>query len=290
MNEPHLRPGLWLSLAGTEYAVQWINAGGIRTRTFLAGSAHEAPLLLLHGTGGHIENYSYNLAAHAQHFRTYAIDLVGHGWSDKPAITYEIDDYIDHVLHFLDAASIDRVHLSGQSLGGWIGARLASRHPDRVRRLVLNTAGGFVMNREAMQKAQQLGRAAAGVAMSRDTVKKRLEFLVHDPACISEEMIDIRYAIYSSPGYSETMEKILCLQNPETRSRNMLTAEELSRIRARTLVVWTDHDPIAGVQVGREMARLIPDSRFELMQGCAHWPQVEQPAQFNKLQLEFLRS
>jgi 2-hydroxy-6-oxonona-2,4-dienedioate hydrolase len=289
-DEQRSRPGLWLSMAGEDFSVQSIDAGGILTRTFLAGREHEQTLLMLHGTGGHIENYSYNLAAHARYFKTYAIDLVGHGWSDKPVIAYEIDDYIAHVLRFLDAVGVDRVHLTGQSLGGWIGARLAARYPDRVGRLVLNTAGGFVMNRDAMQKAQRLGRAASGVQGTREAVRKRLEHLVHDPTCISAEMVDIRYAIYSSPDFAGTMERILCLQDPEIRSRNLLTPEELTKIRARTLVVWTDHDPMAGIEVGREMARLIPDSQFELISGCAHWPQFEQPERFNELQLAFLRA
>ena len=289
MTEPSLRSTFWNALQGTPYHIEWVDAGGIRTRTLQAGAQNDSPLLLVHGTGGHIENYIYNIGAHGERFRTIAFDLVGHGWSDHPLIDYEIATYVDHILRLLDALGIEKAHMSGQSLGGWVLARLAARYPDRVDRLVLNTAGGFSANRQVMDKARDLGRAAAtGVPTSRDAVRKRLEFLVHEPASIAEEMVDVRHAIYSMPGYGEIMSRITCLQDPEIRARNLLTSEELEQIQARTLVVWTDYDPIAAEETGRALADLIPNSRFELIHGCAHWPQVERPERFNTLQIEFL--
>ena len=75
-------------------------------------------LIFLHGTGGHAEAYVRNLAAHAAHFDTYAIDMLGHGYTSKPDYDYEIPRYIEHLLGFLDARGIERVSLSGESLGG----------------------------------------------------------------------------------------------------------------------------------------------------------------------------
>ena len=79
---------------------------------------------------------------HGEHFRTVAIDMVGHGWTDKPPGNYEMPRYGDHVLGVLKALGRDRAHMSGESLGGWVATYMAVKHPETVDRLVLNTAGG----------------------------------------------------------------------------------------------------------------------------------------------------
>jgi len=107
---------VWLSLTGVPFAQRYYNAGGIKTRCVEAGEGD--PLILLHGIGGHAETYVRNLEAHAQHFRTMAIDMIGHGFTDKPDTPYTIPVYVKHLLDFMDAAGIKRAHLSGESLGG----------------------------------------------------------------------------------------------------------------------------------------------------------------------------
>ena len=135
----------WNDLRQASFDQGYLNAGGIRTRYLHAGSHDKPPLILLHGTGGHAECYSRNLAAHGEHFDTWAIDLIGHGWSDKPDLPYEIDNYVEHVKAFMDELGIARALISGESLGGWVGARFALKYPTAVERLVLNTTGGATM-------------------------------------------------------------------------------------------------------------------------------------------------
>ena len=97
---------------------------------------------------------------HAEDRPVMAIDLLGHGYTDKPDHDYAIADYGRHVLDVLDARGWDRVHISGESLGGWIAAKLAADHPDRVEKLVLNTAGGFTANPAVMERLRALSLAA----------------------------------------------------------------------------------------------------------------------------------
>ena len=116
---------LWGDLRGAVFEQGYLDAGGIRTRYLHSGSKGKPVLLLLHGTSGHAECYSRNLAAHGAHFDTYAIDMVGHGWSDKPDTPYEIDVYVEHLRVVLDTLGCARAHISGESLGGWVAARFA---------------------------------------------------------------------------------------------------------------------------------------------------------------------
>ena len=150
---------VWADLQGVAFDQGYVDAGGIRTRYLHAGSADKPGLIFLHGTGGHAEAYVRNLAAHAAHFNTYAIDMLGHGYTDKPDYDYEIPRYLDHLLAFIDAVGMDRVSLSGESLGGWVAGAFAVAHPGRVNRLVLNTAGADKVKPDALAslRASTLG-------------------------------------------------------------------------------------------------------------------------------------
>lgn len=278
---------VWVELLGLPFAQTYYDAAGVRTRCLEAGQGEA--LILLHGTGGHAETYVRNLAAHAPYFRTLAIDMIGHGFTDKPDRPYTIPVYVRHVLDFMDAAGIEKAHFSGESLGGWVAAWLASAYPQRVGKLVLNTAGGLVADPQVMERIRTLSRAAVDNP-TREAVRKRLEFLMYDPATVTDELVEIRYRIYSQPEMRRAMENILCLQEMDTRTQNLFTPEQLRRITAPTLVLWTTHDPTAPPEVGRRFCDYIPDARFHVMEKCGHWPQFENAAEFNRLHLEFLRA
>ena len=283
-----MNSSFWIDLRAGAFAQGYLTAGGYRTRYLHAGQHGQPPLILLHGTGGHAECYSRNLLAHGEHFDTYAIDLIGHGYSDKPSFPYEIDVYVEHVRAVIDTLGFNQIRLSGESLGGWVAARFALKYPERVTQIVLNTTGGATMNLEVMQRIKTLTMAAVATP-TWDTVKARLEWLMADPATVTDDLIACRQAIYQAPGMLEAMPHILCLQEPDIRARNNLTDDEWRAIKAPTLVLWTDKDPTAAVEVGERITSLIPNSEFALMIGCGHWPQFEDPETFNTLHLRFLK-
>jgi len=278
---------IWTDLRGVCFCQDWISAGGLRTRYLASGNPGLPPLIFLHGTGGHAEAYCRNLGPHASHFRTYAIDMVGHGWTDKPDIPMEIPVYTDHLLKFLDAMKIDRAHISGESLGGWVAARFALNHPDRVQSLVLNTTGGSTARPEVMARIKELSQKAADDP-SWEFIKARLQWLMADPRQVTEDLIAVRQAIYASDNFREAMLNLLVLQEMDIRQRNLISDDDWSRIAVPTLVLWTTHDPTNPVEEGRRIASMIPGSRFMVMENCGHWPQFENPEAFNLLHIDFL--
>ena len=277
----------WADLRAGSFGQGYLNAGGIRTRYLHAGERGKPPLILIHGTGGHAEAYTRNLVAHGEHFDTYAIDLVGHGWSDKPLAPYEISVYVRHLRAVLDTLGFERAHVSGESLGGWVGARFALEYPDRVDRLVLNTTGGATLDLAVMERIKTLSTAAVENP-SWDTIKARLEWLMADPAVVTDDLVACRQSIYAQPAMRAAMPHILCLQEPDIRRRNNLTDAEWAAIKAPTLVLWTDKDPTAAVSVGQHIADMIPNARLEVMLRCGHWPQFEDAPRFNDLHIGFL--
>lgn len=278
---------IWSDLQGVAFRQGYIDAGGIRTRYLLTGEEHSEVLVFLHGFGGHAEAYVRNLAAHGRHFRTYSIDMVGHGYSDKPDVPYEIPVYVRHLAAFLDAIGAESVRLSGESLGGWVAGSFAIEHPSRVRRLALNTMGGATMNPEVMRTVREKTLAAAQAP--RQFTRQRLEWLMADTSRVHDDLVECRTRIYEQPGYAHAVENGTVLYEAEVRQRWLMDEARVSRIRAPTLVLWTTKDPTAGPDVGRKIASAIPDAEFRLMENCGHWPQFEDPETFNALHLAFMR-
>jgi len=167
---------IWGELADVDHQLRHVDVVGVRTRVLQAGSGPD--LVLLHGTGGHLEAYARDIAGLACDFRVTAYDMVGHGWSDLPDVPYTIDVLSNHLIGLLDALGIDRPHLSGESLGGWVTAWTAAHHPDRVARLVLNTPGNIANKPEVMARMRESTMAAV-LDPSDETVRRRVEFLFH---------------------------------------------------------------------------------------------------------------
>lgn len=280
------RPTAWGELGAVAHRIEFVDVAGWRTRCLVAGEG-EQTLFLLPGTGGHVEAYTRNIAALAARFRVIAYDYPGHGYTTMTDHDLELPEYVEHLAALLDAYGVKRAHISGESLGGWVALKFAAKYPERVDRLVLNTPGGTMARPEVMARIRELSQAATDDP-SRERVRSRLEWLMAHPESVSEELVDIRQAIYAQPGFSKSMSHILCLQDPEIRARNLITDDELESIDAHTLVVWTSDDPSGPAGAGIHMAERIPNGRFELIQDAGHWPQWEQWSYFNDLVLGFL--
>ncbi|MDT5231292.1 MAG: 2-hydroxy-6-oxonona-2,4-dienedioate hydrolase [Mycobacterium sp.] len=278
---------VWSDLQGVPFVQGYLDAGGVRTRYLRAGDSANPVLIMLHGSGGHAEAYVRNLEAHAEHFSTWSIDMLGHGYTDKPGHPLEIVHYVDHLLAVLDAIGAERAYLSGESLGGWVVARAAVDHPDKVDRVVLNTAGGSQADPEVMQRIITLSMAAAEDP-TWETVQARIKWLMADKSKDYDDLVASRQRVYRQPGFVAAMRDIMALQDREIRAHNLLGPDEYGSITAPTLVLWTSDDPTADVTEGRRIASMIPGARFEVIPGCGHWPQYEDAKTFNRLHIDFL--
>lgn len=278
---------IWADLRGVSFSQGWLDAGGARTRYLRAGEPGRPTLILLHGVGGHAEAYSRNLKAHAGHFDVWAIDMIGHGWTESPDENREIAQYVRHILAFMDAIGVQKASISGESLGGWVASRIAADHPGRIERLVLNTAGGSQADPVVMERLKGLSMRAA-TEPSWDFIKARVEWLMAEKWKANDDLVAARQAIYSQPGMVTTMKRNMVLQDMETRLRNLMTPEDYGRIACPTLVLWTSDDPTADVSEGRRIASMIPGALFTVMEGCGHWPQFEDPETFDRIHMAFL--
>ncbi len=215
--------------------------------------------------------------------------MLGHGYTDKPGHPLEVAHYVDHLLTVFDAiGGAQKVYLSGESLGGWVAARAASDHPrsDRAtgpqhRRRVTGRSRGDEAHHHAVHGRRRepgLGYRAGAHHMADGRQVQGYD-----------DIVASRQKVYQQAGFVAAMSDIMALQDPQIRARNLLgPAEYGGAITAPTLVLWTSDDPTADVSEGRRISEMIPGARFEVMSGCGHWPQYEDPKTFNRLHLDFL--
>jgi len=276
---------IWGELATVDHELRHVDVHGVRTRVLRAGRGPD--LILLHGTGGHLEAYARDIAGLAADFRVTAYDMVGHGWSDTPDLPYTIDVLSGHLIGLMDALGIGRAHLSGESLGGWVVAWTAAHDPGRVDRLVLNTPGNIAGKPEVMARMRDSTMAAV-LDPSDETVRRRVEFLFHHKEMVTDELVNLRRAVYRRPGFVQAITNTLVLQDPEIRKDFAWRAEWVARITAPTLLLWTDHDPTGGLDEAEMLLRWLSDGRLHVIADAGHWPQWEKVDEYLRAHRDFL--
>jgi pimeloyl-ACP methyl ester carboxylesterase len=283
---------IWVELLGSQ--VRYYGKA-YKTRVIEAGEGE--PLILIHGVGGHAEAYSRNIVRLGQSYRAMALDLVWHGLSSKPPFANQLPTFAAQIIDLMDSLGIEKAHVEGESLGGWVGLWLALNHRDRLGKLILNTTAGIRYDpgvvEERPQEGRQLLRERSMAAIqnpSRETIRKRLEWLMAKPDRVTDELVDVRFRIYSEPETRSALTAVFenSFGNGDSRTY-AIAAARLKEITTPTLVLWTDKNPGAGPNVGRYVSSLIPGARFACINDAAHWPQWEQPEEHDRIVCDFLK-
>ena len=279
---------LWLDFLGA--TVRYVDTPSYgRIRIAEAGQGKDDTIIFQHGLNGHLEAYAKNLVALSERFHVIAFDYVGHGLSDKKIDEYNPEVFAEQLRELMDALNIASANLSGESLGGWVSGIFAAKYPQRVRRLMFNTAGGIpvvsVKGKQDMANFMALNKANVDNVPSRGSVTARMQWLMHpnNHHMLVEELIELRLRIYLAPETRRVAPKINAVIQ---RHDDFLIP--LEKIRCETLFLWTADNPIHDLEAARAAAARVPGSVFYLMQGdAAHWPQYEAPDEFNRVTADF---
>lgn len=277
---------MWTQIGDLAHRLEYVKVGRWRTRVLTLGDGEET-VVLLNGTSGHIEAWTRNIRALAEKYRVIAYDYPGHGFSTLASGDLVIKDYTDHLNGLLDALGLDRVHLAGESLGGWVAIKYGLMHPERLHSIILSAPGGRMIKKSSMDRVSPVS-AKAVREPTPENVRERLAVVIHDKKDISDELVEMRQAIYSREGFYESMEAIMALQVPEIREENQVTDQDYADLRVPTLLIWPDHEPTGGTDTGERLAALIPDGDLLIVPDSAHWPQWESPALVNEKILAFI--
>lgn len=285
----------WTDALGAQ--IRFYDAGGYKTRVIEHGEGEA--VIMMHGLSGHAESFIRNVVPLGNAgLRAISMDAIGHGYSSKPLdATYHSPLFVEHLKRFMDAAGIVRAHLVGQSLGGWTAMHFAQMYPERVLSLVSLTGAGILLDDEASRKkSEEVHNAVRAVtqnavqAPTRESVRKRLEWLMLDPASVTDDLVETRYRIFTLEDSLRAMPKMVAEQPGEGNRPYMIDEAALRALRTRTLIIWSDRNPTTPAEVGRVAATLMPNARFEMVTQAGHWAQYEQPDTVNRLLVDFLRA
>jgi pimeloyl-ACP methyl ester carboxylesterase len=271
--------------------------GEFATRTIEMGRENPDKLVLMHGVGGHAEAYARNLRRLGEKHHAIAIDLLWHGLSGKPPFTVDmLPMYARQYIDLLDDLGVEKAAIEGESLGGWIALWTALHHPDRVTKIILNTTAGVRWNRDKVKIDEASGtnllRERSLLAINnptRETIQKRLEWLMASPDRVTEELIDLRYALYTRPDTNAALKNVFAnsfLRGPE--ARHFIDEDQLATLTVPAFALWSDKNPGAGADVGERLASLIPGSSHYCIRDAGHWPQWEQAEDHDRVVNAFL--
>lgn len=252
-------------------------AAGLRTHYLEAGSGE--PLVLLHGSGPGVsawENWAEVIPALARRRHVLAPDIPGFGATErKPDGDYGMEFWVDHLFAFMDAVGVTAAPVVGNSFGGMLAMAASVRDPRRIERLVLmGSAAGDV----PMSEAHKLAARYDG---SREQLERILRLFPFDPALLTPEMVDRRYAASIRPGSQQATHKIAPAPGEEREAVIKATPEEkLAAIESLTLILHGRDDRVLPVELAIRVHRAIKPSQLHTFGNCGHWVQLERRDEF----------
>ena len=218
-------------------------------------------MVLLHGLGRSLEDWSETVDALAARYRVIAPDLVGFGYTDKPRGPYTLAGLAHFVGDLLDALSETRpVTLVGNSLGGAVAQTFAAARPERARRLVLVASAG-VRARGYPRPAPRDGarsRRALDEARAARSAENTVRSLFFDPALATEARIDQALELAQQPGAARAFLSLTRALGTPFGVRAAWRARLSRRLAAQklpTLILWGENDlilPAAHLPEGRQ--------------------------------------
>jgi pimeloyl-ACP methyl ester carboxylesterase len=233
------------------------------TRIRLVRGGEGLPLIFLHGASGHVGWLPF-LDRLSQNFDVLVPEHPGFGGSDDPAWLDRPSDLAYFYLDMMETLKLDRVHLMGTSLGGWIAAELAIRNTVRLASLTLVCAVGIAADGVPLDDIFRMSpeENARRFYFDPERVQRRLEGLAKADA---RTLLRNRSTVVRL-GYPR-------FTNPEL-------AKWLHRVDVPTLLLWGENDGLVPPRLGEAYRNLIPNSKLTVISRAGHAPFEEQPDAF----------
>ena len=255
---------------------EYIRVNGINIRYRVRGSGF--PVVLLHGLGGFLEMWWLNVVDLSSKYKVYAVDLPGHGLSDRAANSYDLDSATEYASGVVAALGLKQVNLIGHSMGGAISANLAAKSPGLIQRLVLvNSAGltAYVPLRFRTFAAPFWGALLMKLA-ERVFYRTGIRYLFYDKQ-LANEIVQL---FVRSSGVIWPKEAVLNLSKRHLDlkgvRRESLVVAKLPLIQCPTLFVHGAQDPLVPLNRVKDSFRLVNGATVRIIEECGHFPQVEQ--------------
>jgi pimeloyl-ACP methyl ester carboxylesterase len=264
---------------------EYVQVDGVKTFFVSAGSGD--PLLLIHGASpgaSSLVNWKLNIEAlAAAGFAVYAYDQPGFGFTDNPS-DHSIEYRVRHAKALIDTLKLDRFHVVGNSVGGYIAARVALED-SRVKTFVTTTSGSLSPQGSAQSQAlaRKHGEDLREYEPSLENMRKLTFGTIFNKELVTEELVRERYEMSIGKNYEAQLAR-------RNAARQKPVYDEMSKLRVKALLLWGNNDAGVSVERGLELFQRIPGAEFHLFDRCAHWVQWDQADRFNRLVSDFIRA
>jgi 3-oxoadipate enol-lactonase len=257
--------------------MSFVKVDRVRLHFRIDGPENAPPVVFLNALGTDLGMWNPQIAAFGSNYRVVRHDFRGQGDSDSPAGPYTIELLGTDTIGFLEALDIQRAFVCGSSTGGMVAQWLAALHPERVRRAVLaSTAARIGSTRLWNDRADAV--TSGGMAAVAEQVIRRLvtdSFRSRDP----EGAEAVAATLKSCPPEGYTA---ICLA-----LRDGDLADIVAKIRAPSLIVVGADDVATPPADARWLHEHIVGSELVVLDDASHLCNIEQPARFNEVVLEF---
>jgi len=255
-----------------ESAYQFIEVAGLRLRYARRGSAPPV-VLFIHGFGGDLDNWLFNLDALAQSNTVLALDLPGHGQSDPRLPGAKLEDLARFVARFLDVVGVKSAHVVGHSMGGAISAQLALDAPGKVDSVSLIASAG-------LGPEINTGYIEGFVsAQSRRELKPMIEQLFADPGLVTRQLLDDLLKYKRLDGVTEVLTELSRAQFGGG-VQSAQPGRRLGETGKRVLVVWGAEDRIIPAT---HASHAPTGASVKVIEGAGHMVQMEKASEVNAL-------
>ena len=246
-----------------------------------AGSGE--PLLMIMGLGGDLQAWALQAPVLAKHFRVITYDNRGAGRSSAPDRPYSIPQMAEDAIALLDSLGIDRAHVLGFSMGGYVAQELAIAHAARVEKLILLATAPSIdgYGRAVVRNLIDIRRSN----MSREQVVRVTSALIYSPEMLDD---DDRYerAILNNVNNPYGQSDVGFLRQAEA-ILSFDAKDRVAQIKNQTLVAVGKDDILVPPRNSERLAKLLPAATLKVMSG-GHIGCVEYPHEYNDAFLEFL--
>lgn len=248
------------------------------------------PLVLLHGFTGSTDSWAPLIRAFASFRRVICVDLLGHGETAHPldARRYTMESQLSDLATLLAQLHISRADVLGYSMGGRVALSFACAYPERVHRLILESASPGLANPEERGKRQQRDEQLAA-RIVRDGITAFTDYWASIPLFASQAALPeaAKNALRAERLHNSPIGLAGSLRGMGTGAQPSLWSR-LGRLAVPTLLI-TGGDDQKFCDIARKMDEQLPFSRPAVVAGCGHNVHLEDSARFARLVRTFLR-
>jgi len=255
-----------------------IDTNGTKINVEISGRDDAPVLMLSNSLGTNLHMWDEQAAAWSKDFRVVRYDRRGHGKSAAPKGPYSFEMLGKDVLGILDALKIKKANWCGLSMGGMVGQWLGANAPDRVERMVFsNTSSCYPDKTPWNDRIKQVQEKGLGSLVDGNMQRWFTEGFRKSAPDTLAKMKDI-FVTTSVDGYLGCCSAI----------RDMDFRESNKTIKAPVLVIVGAQDPATPPAAGEAIQKAIPGAKLASLE-AAHIANMEQPAQYTKTVLDFLK-